>query len=258
MKRYVSLVPSVTHTIVELGAKESLVGCTSFCVEPSDLYKKCTLVGGTKDPNISKIKELKPDIVYVNSEENREEDILELNRFCQVVNTHPTKVLDVIDMIATISQAIDKVDEGQKNINEIKSLIQKLSAKKPKTPKSFLYLIWENPYMSVSSDTYISDFMSYMGLQNCYGDSQQKSRYPIVTIPEIIDLNPDYIFLSSEPFAFRNRHRDKLLEEIGGAIKSQILKIDGQLCSWHGTMTKTALEEAVAFREERKNRLVGV
>lgn len=248
MSRYVSLVPSVSHTLVELGVRDQLVGCTTFCVSPPDLHRNCVLIGGTKNPDLELIKQLKPDIVFVNSEENVSKDIVELQTFVRVVNTHPRTVVDVVEMINSLAAAVHREKKGQQLSGDLQNLIHSFDA--PLEVRSFIYLIWQAPYMSVNSNTYISDLLGYMGLRNCLGEGSV-SRYPEIDVELIVGFNPDYIFLSSEPFAFRNRHRDKLLAELGGHIAPHIQKIDGQLCSWHGAMTIDALREAARFRVKK-------
>lgn len=241
--RIVSLVPSLSETLVDLGLRSALVGCTQFCVEPKDLHRTAQVVGGTKDFDLDKIRALKPTHIMANQEENPKELILILKEEFPLLLTFPKSPFDVPlmlrDMGSFLSLSFDKT---------VSELTDELRTFVPlKTAKTFLYFIWRDPYMVVGQDTYISRFLETFGYQNVYrGDV----RYPALSEAEIVDLRPEVIFFSTEPYPFRRRDADRLRDAWSEC--PEILKIDGRLMSWYGTMTKEAwlmMREAVKGRD---------
>jgi iron complex transport system substrate-binding protein len=239
--RIVSLVPSLTHLIVDLGLRESLVGCTKFCIEPPGLQRTATLCGGTKDPDIEQISKLKPTHVLVNEEENKPEHIAALGKIANVLNTFPKSPEDVPAMIKNICDFLGVQDErdyaGQ--IEQLLAEVKVLNVGKKK--KSFMYFIWRSPWMIVSEDTYISRMLELLGFRNV---CQTENRYPEVSFPLVGEV-PELIFFSTEPFPFRKRDVAFLHSE--WADHSPVLKADGMLCSWYGSMLVKALEEAKKY-----------
>jgi iron complex transport system substrate-binding protein len=243
--RIISLVPSLSETICALGGQQQIVGCTSFCVRPANLHRTAALVGGTKDPNIEQIRKLGADLVLVNEEENRIEDVRQIELFSKVHNTFPRSPRDVPSMlkklgaVVKLERAADiTADKIQRQIDEIDLL--------PKIEQSFAYLIWKEPLMVVSSDTYISKVLEMRGLRNVYETSS--IRYPVSNFENLQSLNPDIVFLSTEPYSFRRR--DAIFLRKACPDLNRIYKIDGQLFSWYGTYTSQCLNDLRIWRTE--------
>ena len=164
--RIVSLVPSLSHTLVEMGLRQYIVGVTKFCILPADLHRSSAIVGGTKDPDIEKILSLKPTHILVNEEENRIEDVDVLARETQVVQTFPKGPEDVPAMIRTIGAQLDPAGakgDWKGMALRMDQRLAKLGSQVPK--RNVLYFIWKDPYMVVGNETYISKSLKLFGFQ---------------------------------------------------------------------------------------------
>ncbi len=223
-KRIVSLVPSQTELLYDLGLEEQLVGITKFCIHPPHLKKKKTVIGGTKNFHFDKIDALKPDLIIGNKEENYVEGIEKLTRKYPVWVSDISDIPSSLDMISKIGEITSKSESAQRLINEIRS---KYGNPKPRKG-SAVYLIWNDPIMAAGKNTFIDSILSFGGFSN----SITQSRYPIITLEELIQIDPNYLMLSSEPFPFKEKHVDyyqKLLPH------SKVLTVDGELFSWFGS-----------------------
>lgn len=225
-KRIVSIVPSQTELIWDLGLKSELVGITKFCIHPPEMHKSVAHVGGTKKLHIEKIKSLNPDIIIGNKEENEKEQIEELQRYFPVWMSDIFTLNDSLSMIKGIGSLLNKEVESEAIIQTIKTSFLKL----PQINKRVLYFIWKDPYMVAGRHTFIGDILSRLGLTNCIDDIN--SRYPILTIEEIIALNPELILLSSEPFPFNEKHVSELQKHLP---HTKIQIVDGEAYSWYGS-----------------------
>ena len=239
--RIVSLVPSITATVADLGLEASLVGCTSFCVDPPGLARRITVVGGTKDPNLNQIRSLAPDRILVNTEENRAEDIALCRTIAPVHESFPKSPRDVPDMIRAIGIFLGEDHAGTLLATDTEKAIDDLAnaGKKNISHDSFVYLIWRNPWMVAGNDTYISQLLECAGLRN----AMAKTRYPTATMENILNLSPEIVFFSSEPWPFRKRDCEAFSAEWQARTSRPIprlLKINGKSMSWHGSETKRA------------------
>lgn len=226
--RIVSLVPSTTASLCEVGLERYIVGCTNFCVEPSHLAKSCTLIGGTKDPSIDLIHQLNPSHIFANKEENRREDVEALAEKFAVNVTHPQSPEDVPKVLGSWRDFLGLEGLFSDEITTIHKLLTELKEKTLGRKKSsFIYLIWKDPYMAVGGDTYISRLLESMGLEN---KISHLDRYPPLELADIQSLNPDYIFMGTEPYPFRKRDLKDFSEFVGPVF----IKVDGRLASWHG------------------------
>lgn len=240
--RIVSLVPSVTATIADLGLQQNLVGCTTFCIDPPGLARRITVVGGTKDPDIGKIKALAPDRILVNTEENRADDIAACRAIAPVLESFPRSPCDVPRMIREIAAFTGTTAAGDVMARRTESNLKQLEETAARHGKRtrFIYLIWRNPWMATGNDTYISRFLELAGYVNCVN----AERYPRMTMGQLISAGPDVVFFSSEPWPFRNRDIEAFKAEWHAAAgPTQIpglFKIDGKALSWHGSETERA------------------
>ena len=230
-KRIISLVPSQTELLVDLGLEESIVGVTKFCVHPTHLRKEKTIVGGTKQVHFNKIKALQPDVILCNKEENTKEMVAELEKIAPV---HVSDIYTIDDTIVLMKQ-YGELFAVQAKANEIvKDLISLIDEFKEfianQTLKKVAYFIWRNPWMVAGSNTIINHLLSLNKFENVFSNI---SRYPEVEISSLLGENkPDFVFLSSEPYPFKEKHI-KELKEILPNVK--ILLVDGEYFSWYGT-----------------------
>lgn len=222
--RIVSIVPSQTELLYYLGLGEKVVGVTKFCVHPSNWFKTKDRIGGTKTIDIEKVKALKPSIIFANKEENTREDIEILRQHFQVYTSDIKSLEDSYQMINDIGLITFTKKRSELLIKTLKSDFSSLS----KLRGTVLYLIWYNPYMSAGTSTFINCMLSLIGLKNA---DQSNLRYDEINEAKIIELSPDYIFLSSEPFPFKDKHA-KALRQFS---RAKIIRVDGELFSWYGS-----------------------
>jgi ABC-type Fe3+-hydroxamate transport system substrate-binding protein len=228
--RIVSLVPSLTEYLWALGLTHEVVGITKFCVHPQEWFETKTRVGGTKQLNISKIKQLQPDLIIANKEENTKEAIEQLQQEFKVVLTDILDIEGALQALSTIGTAVDKEQQAQQLLAEIEaSFSQQKELFKGQT---FLYFIWKDPYFLVGEDTYIHSFLSQFGLKNACALERYPSLEDWKNHVTKADKTPTYIFLSSEPFPFESKHIEQFQALFSA---SQIILIDGEMCSWYGS-----------------------
>lgn len=225
-KRIVSLVPSQSELLWDLGLRDELVGITKFCIHPKQLFKTVNRIGGTKTINIEKIRALKPDLIIGNKEENEQSQIVELQKEFPVWMSDIYNLQDSLTMIQSVGALVNRVEEATK----IKDNIQTSFLNLKTANKTVLYLIWKNPYMAAGKATFIGDMLHKMGLQNSLTDDN--GRYPTLRSEDIKLLDPEFIFLSSEPYPFKEKH---ILEFQQLLPASKIIVVDGELFSWYGS-----------------------
>ncbi len=230
--RIVSLVPSLTEFLYDLGLDQEVVGITKFCVHPNTWFRTKTRVGGTKTPKIDRIRELQPHWVICNKEENRKEDVEALSTFTQVlvtdINTWPEMESELLRLAATL----DRINEAQTLLAGNNNwLPQQASA----LGKRAAYLIWKDPYMAVGSQTFIHDTLTHLGLDNVIHTALGHARYPEVDLEALQELNLDLLMLSSEPYPFSQKHLLHFQEKLPS---TKIRIVDGELFSWYGSRMK--------------------
>ncbi len=238
-KRIVSLVPSQTELLYDLGLEDQIVGITKFCVHPVHFKSIKTIVGGTKQVKLKSIAALQPDIIICNKEENTLEMVVQLRKICPVWVTHIQTVEDNLQTIHDLGQLFDKRTEAQKWIDKINFALHDFSKFiRDKPFKKVAYFIWANPHMVAGNSTYINTLLQLNQFENIYAN--KPSRYPEVELKKIrLEGDPDYVFLSSEPFPFKDEHAF----EIGRYTHhAKTIFVDGEFFSWHGTRLFKALE----------------
>lgn len=240
--RIVSLVPSQTELLCDLGLTDRLVGVTKFCIHPANIRKEKVVTGGTKKFRFDVIDKLKPDLIIGNKEENYQEGILQLSQEYPVWMSDIYNLEDALDMMEQLAGICHVETEGVEMISKIRRDVDTLPAFEPMTA---LYLIWRRPYMAVGEDTFINEVMKMAGFQNVI----RASRYPELTETEILELNPDVILLSSEPYPFAARHQ-KELEGILPGIR--VALVDGELFSWYGSRLLKLSKYLKSLRAELK------
>jgi ABC-type Fe3+-hydroxamate transport system substrate-binding protein len=227
-QRIISVVPSQTELLWDLGLQEEIVGITKFCIHPDELFRSKTRVGGTKKLDLEKIKELQPDLIIANKEENERSQIGELCDLFPVWISDIKNLNDSLNMIGALGEIFQK----QKTANKIKDLIAKGFEKleKPLHHKRATYFIWKGPLMVAGRDTFINDMLERCGFENALTDPL--SRYPEITEQELIQLNPELVLLSSEPYPFNEKHIHEFKLLLPHAT---VLVVDGELFSWYGS-----------------------
>ena len=225
----VSVVPSQTELLFDLGLDAEIIGITKFCIYPADKVKQKQLVGGTKTLNIRKIYALQPDLILANKEENTREQIEELQQRYAVHVTDIITLPDAMAMIREVGNLVGKSSEAEVMARQIDFSLSSVS---PLSSPSFLsvaYLIWRNPYMAAANDTFIHTMLERAGFQNAFS---RQTRYPAVSPADLQAARPDLIFLSSEPYPFGEKHIAELQAICPSA---RILLVDGEVFSWYGS-----------------------
>lgn len=226
ISRIVSLVPSQTELLYDLGLQNRMVGKTVFCIHPKETHSTIDKVGGTKKVRFDKIDELKPDLIICNKEENTPEIVETLAAKYPVWVSDIKDLNDSLRMIESLGNILEVKSESQLLIELIKD-----SFKKGKIYKRHrtAYLIWRNPYMTVGNDTFIHDMLLKAGFDNVFGDL---NRYPEIDAETLAEFKPEVILLSSEPYPFNDKHIDEIRSIVPSA---KILLVDGEMFSWYGS-----------------------
>jgi iron complex transport system substrate-binding protein len=241
--RLVSLCPSLTELLFDLGVGDQLVGRTKFCVHPADRVEAIEKVGGTKNPKVDRIVALAPDLVFMNAEENRVEDARALEAAgIRVHSSLPVTPEDTAAMVRSIAAAVGQADAGDVIARDIEMRAARVRiASLGLPPKRFVYLIWREPWMTVNANTFVSTLLELPGGLNAFGDRGE--RYPVVTVDDLRGAVPDLLLLSSEPFPFRELHADELAT-LTGLARDRFVRCDGELLSWHGSRTPRGIDYA--------------
>ena len=231
-KRIISLVPSQSELLWDLGLQHQLVGITKFCVHPEDMFRSVKRVGGTKTIKLNEITKLNPDLIIANKEENQQEQIEELCKHYHVYISNIFTIEDALNMIKDVGLITDRKEKAKKLVDAItiKYHSFKTHHLKPRTLKRVAYFIWYKPYMAAGSVNFINHMLSVCRLENVF--AHHNNRYPEISIEELQQQNPNVVFLSSEPFPFKEKHIKELQTHLP---KANIVLVDGEMFSWYGS-----------------------
>ena len=226
-KRIISLVPSITELLSDLSLEKEVIAITKFCVHPATWFKTKERIGGTKTVNLEKVRNLQPDLIIANKEENTKEQVEELALDFDVLLTDVSEFEGACTMINDIGVLTDRQSEANLLSEAIKAKFSKLpvSSRKIKTA----YLIWQKPYMAAGGGTFISDMMMHCGMKNLFSGA---SRYPEITLKKISDSGCELLLLSSEPYPFKEKHIHEISAQLPG---TKIILVDGEMFSWYGS-----------------------
>ncbi len=225
-KRIISLVPSQTELLHDLGLEEEVIGITKFCVHPEKWFRTKTRIGGTKTIDIEKIKQLQPDLIIANKEENEKEQVEALQSIAPVWMSDIHTLEDALQMIRIVGDITFRKEQATRIAATIANNFATLH---PIQEQSALYLIWRKPWMTIGKDTFIHHMMSHIGLRNVYEDL---GRYPEISEENMKDRNPSLVLLSSEPYPFKEQHIAELQRILPEA---KIMLVDGEMFSWYGS-----------------------
>lgn len=237
-KKIISLVPSQTELLYDLGLEENIVGITKFCVHPFHAKQTKKVVGGTKNIKLEKIKELQPDIILCNKEENTKEIVEACEKICETHVSEIYDLTDAIDLIREYGELFGKRIEAnaiaQKiefKMNDFKKFIQERPVLK------VAYFIWRDPWMAAGNNTFIDYLLEFNKYENIYAN---KERYPEVELKKIrLEGDPDLVFLSSEPYPFKEEHAF----EVGRCTHhAKTVFVDGEMFSWYGSRLLKAFD----------------
>lgn len=230
--RIISLVPSQTELLYTLGLSNRVVGITKFCIHPKKWFRTKNRIGGTKNVDIQKVKNLKPDLIIGNKEENNIKDIQSLDGIAPIWMSDIYTLDDAYSMIKSIGQITGIEALSKQLVIDIKNEFQNLkdiSLYKDLKGKTVQYFMWHNPDMVAGKSTFINCILEECGFINL----TKENRYPEVSL----NVNPDFVFLSSEPFPFGNNHLSYFKDAFPN---SKIVFVDGEMFSWYGSRLKIA------------------
>jgi ABC-type Fe3+-hydroxamate transport system substrate-binding protein len=231
-KRIISLVPSQTELLHDLGLDEEVIGITKFCVHPEKWFHTKTRVGGTKTVNIEKARELQPDLIIANKEENVREQVEALRSIAPVWVSDVNGLDDALEMISMIGEMVGTPQAAADITKRIGDEFNNLPTAGSHIPTA--YFIWNDPYMAAGGGTFINDMVQRCGFKNVFAD---RDRYPGISLEQLQTANPELILLSSEPYPFKEKHIEEFQTKIPGA---KIALVDGEMFSWYGSRLQQA------------------
>jgi ABC-type Fe3+-hydroxamate transport system substrate-binding protein len=237
-------VPSQTELLYDLGLEERVVGITRYCVRPGHWLQSNTVVGGTKNPSIERIRTLKPDLIIANREENRREDIEALEKFCKVWVSDIATITEALQMIENVGVMTGMEKKASALIHEIDTSFKQLVSLPP-IPTA--YLIWHRPTMVAAGETFIEDILKKGGFENVFSHLK---RYPEIDDAALSQGGAKVVMLSSEPFSFKEKHSTYYRNLMPHA---QVLCVDGEMFSWYGSRLRYTAEYMINIRQRLKD-----
>ena len=244
-KRIISLVPSQTELLCDLGLERSIVGVTKFCVHPENLRGNKTIVGGTKQVNLEKIKALHPDIILCNKEENTKAIVEVCEQICPVHVSDIKSIDDCIEMILQYGVIFNVALEAARLIHKIEQKLKGFKLEILNQPIiKVAYCIWKDPWMVAGNETFINHLLELNNFENVF---KTENRYPEITLEELDLKNVDFILLSSEPYPFKDTHIKEIKNAI--SISTKIQLVDGEFFSWYGSRLLKALDYFKQLRQ---------
>jgi ABC-type Fe3+-hydroxamate transport system substrate-binding protein len=233
-QRIISLVPSQTELLADLGLENEVVGITKFCVHPETWFRSKARIGGTKMVHLDRVKSLRPDLIIANKEENVREQIEALEMIAPVWVSDIHTLDDSLRMIRELASLCGRTEAGESIATRIEDSFAALTI--PVAARKTAYCIWREPWMWAGGDTFIHDILKRCGLENAL---QEIPRYPELDLERLRDLNPELVLLSSEPYPFREQH----IAEIQALLPSaKVRLVDGEMFSWYGSRLLRAPE----------------
>jgi ABC-type Fe3+-hydroxamate transport system substrate-binding protein len=248
--RIVSLVPSITELLFELGLAPQIVGRTGFCIHPKDGVKRVTKVGGTKSIETGRIKRLAPTHLIVNVDENPRATVEALARFVpHVIVTHPLEPRDNLTLYRLLGGIFSREGQAEELCRRFeRGYGETVSAAASWPRRRVLYLIWKAPWMTVARDTYISRMLATVGWDTY--EARGMARYPTLNLTAERLKDVDLVLLSSEPYSFRERHCVEILDMLPPESHTRVALIDGSMTSWYGSR---AIQGVTYLRDFRRN-----
>lgn len=242
-KRIISLVPSQTELLCDLGLEDSLVGVTKFCVHPNHIKKEKIIVGGTKQIKLEKIKELQPDIILCNKEENTKAIVEACEEICTVHVSDIKTIDDCLEMIKQYGLLFDCEQKAKELTESIqKELIEFTQFVSNTTKLKVAYFIWRDPWMVAGKNTFINYLLELNNFENVFNS---KDRYPEVTLKELSSV--DLVLLSSEPYPFKQVHIDEIQNMLSETVNIKL--VDGEMFSWYGSRLLKAFDYFKKLRQ---------
>ena len=232
-KRIISICPAITETLFSLGLDKKMVGRTKYCIFPKGTVDQVPIVGGTKEVHLERVRELQPDLIFAEKEENTEEMVMELEKVAPVFVLEVKSIQDAYRLITTLGEVTQTTEISSLLLTSCQKSFQSIGSK---VKGKAAYVIWRKPYMVVGGTTYINDVLSQLGFQNPF--NTEESRYPVVAKEQLANAKLDKLFLASEPFPFQEKH---LAEFQAFLPHTEVILVDGEMF-WYGSRMLVAGE----------------
>lgn len=244
-QRIISLVPSITQLLHYLDLEQEVVGITKFCIHPKEWHQTKTRIGGTKNINLKKIEALHPTLIIANKEENVKEQIESLQQNYHVLLTDVNTLEEAYNMITEVGKLTNRIEKCTELVNLIQHQFKKLT----NNIKAYTvaYCIWYQPIMVAANNTFINNILLQAGFKNVFSNQE---RYPTTSFEAISALKPDAVFLSSEPYPFKEKHIQLFKKNLPSQTK--IIWVDGEMFSWYGSK----LLETPQYLQSIQNQLI--
>ena len=235
--KIISIVPSQTEFLYDLGLEEEVVGITKFCIYPEHWFRSKTRIGGTKQLKIDVITELNPDLIIGNKEENERSQIEELQEKFPVWLSDIVTFEDALNMMRTIGKLVNREVKANQIVQQIIDKKKNFDLKFTSNKRlKVAYFIWRKPYMVAANDTYINEMLRTFGAENIF---ESKVRYPEIELQDLKKYDVDAIFLSSEPYPYKKKH---LAEFQAACPNAKVILVDGEAFSWYGSRMLKAFD----------------
>lgn len=245
-RRIISLVPSQTELLYDLGLDEEVIGITKFCIHPDSWFRQKTRIGGTKQLHLDQILALQPDLVIANKEENTADQVQYLMQQVPVWVSDIHHLDDALDMIRSIGNMTGKDERASQITDNISLGFRQLEEEMQSLkPLRTAYFIWREPWMVAGGDTFIHTMLGYCRLENIFAGTP---RYPAIGMESVSVEECQLVLLSSEPYPFKDKHMAEIQALLPG-IRVEL--VDGEMFSWYGSR----LEKAAAYFSELRKRL---
>lgn len=266
--RLVSLCPSITESLAALGLAGDLVGVTRYCTRPREALAGVSRVGGTKNPDLARIRALQPDLVFCNAEENRPEDVAALKKEHRVDVTHPRTVAQVPELLRHFGELTGREEKARGISLKVEEALARVEAQAPQRASApgegrrsgsfrYVYLVWKSPWMTIGPRTYVADLLRLVGgssslpLEESSSSSGLSPDYPVTSENAILLSRPDALILPDEPYPFGRKDAKYWRERLPASCRVAV--VSGDDFCWHGVRTLQGLAAA----EELARRLTG-
>jgi ABC-type Fe3+-hydroxamate transport system substrate-binding protein len=239
--RIVSLVPSVTETLIELGAGPQIAGVTDYCIHPAEAVAGIPKVGGTKGFSAERVIALGPDLVIANKEENTKPEVDALRREYPVFVTHPRNVEQAMKTVLDLGALTGRTIEASTMASDCESRLAGAYPPALARPFRTVCFVWRDPWMAVGPNTYVGDLLDTFGFKNIF--AADEGRYPTTSLETVLDRGPEVVMLPDEPFEFGSddaQDVESFFVERGATVK--ILTMDGTLLTWFGYRTAQGID----------------
>ncbi|HWE24806.1 MAG TPA: helical backbone metal receptor [Myxococcales bacterium] len=255
-RRIVSLVPSDTLNVFALGAGDRLVGRTRYCVAPEEAFA-ISVVGGTKDVDVDAVARLEPDLILANQEENSRPHVERLAQLqLPVFVAFPRRVAEGLAHLARLARILGMEEQSRELLRKGLATLRAVE-NDPRPALGAFVPIWMEPLMTIHEETFIHDALTLAGARNVFADRERRyplqadlgsavprpagerdTRYPRVTLEEVVARSPEIVLLPDEPHPFSEADARIFRERLP---RARVAFCNGRDLSWYGAQSIAGL-----------------